>query len=161
MSHLTVVKCVNKEGVKIPSNNMSAWQLAAHKFGGTLHENQTTYKCYAGGWQGDSPRPHPLWTTDMWGKCSHAISFPDCEYELGLVELGDELVPIVDDWAGARGLHALLGGRGLSKLVSAYAESVSQLEQVGKIFHAARVRNYPVTQTVLPNNVVRLSIRVP
>jgi hypothetical protein len=70
--------------IDIEIKSIKALAKAATNLGGAFHENKKTF-----GWFGRSVGDHPLpkgFTVADMGKCDHAISFPNCKYEIGVVK---------------------------------------------------------------------------
>ena len=73
MSHIT--------SIDIEINNIEALDAAVREMGAVLVRNKSTYK-----WYGHSTGPIPQgFTTEMLGKCEHAINLPSTNYEIGVV----------------------------------------------------------------------------
>lgn len=98
-------------------NDLDALEKAVTNKGGTLHRGVTSYK-WVGKWYDDSPVPSSLFADpaeharvcamtraerkaymqSFLGKCSHMISFPSTDYQVGVVQVGEDL-RLVWDWA--------------------------------------------------------------
>jgi len=78
--------------------SLEAIHLAAERLGGTLRE-ANTYKWY-GRYMGDHPLPEGI-TKEQLGKCDWAISFPNAEYEIGILDNHDGTYRVLwDFWSG-------------------------------------------------------------
>lgn len=122
---------------------------AAKRLGGELVKGQTTYKWF-GRWVGDSKMPEGL-TVDDLGKCQHAIRFPNCEYEVGLVPAkgaGNKWNVVWDYWRSG-GLNAVIGKEG-GLFRQAYA-----IEAAKK---AARIKGFTCTEKSAANGKIRLEV---
>lgn len=98
-------------------NDLDALDKAISKMGGTLHRGTTSYR-WVGKWFDDSPVPASLFSDpaeysrvcamsrterqcymqNLLGKCSHMISFPSTEFQVGVVQVGEDF-RLVWDWA--------------------------------------------------------------
>lgn len=118
--HVAVIKC--------EITHLTALKFAVERLGGILHLGQRTYK-----WWGYSVEDYPIpkgMTKDDLGKCQHAISFPGCEYEIGVTNLFSEKgYQLVWDFIDDK-LQKKVGGQDACKLVQAYAiEEAKQIAQ--------------------------------
>ena len=123
MSHITEMK--------MPQNisaidDLEAIQQAARLMGGEFIEGKKTYKWY-GRYVGDSTPPAWL-TPDLMGKCDHVIKFPDINYEVGVLKVGDEYKFVYDYWDGQ--LKTKIGGADGAALAKNYADAKTQLDSV-------------------------------
>lgn len=125
--HLTTIEC--PEGF----NDLAAVKRLCANLGAEFREGQTTYGWW-GNWMDDSPVPRGLFAEEeeyqrvvdmtrhqrtqymnaLLGKCEHAIHFPGHTCEVGLVRVGDKLVPVWD-WAST--LTSVLGCPGQEEYV--------------------------------------------
>ncbi len=148
MSHIVTVS--------VELRDLAAVKAACQRMGWQLVENQRTFRWY-GRYVGDFPafekqlRSLGIKTED-YGKCTHAIKVPGCEYEIGLVQKGSQFIPLWDSWCTG-GLDKIATENGMGGFVQAYAIEKAKLE--------ARRKGYQVTEHKLPNGSVRLSIAVP
>lgn len=110
MSH--VVECETE------ITDLESLDEAAKDLGGTLVRGQQQYEWY-GRWVGDSPMPEGMTQADL-GKCDHAIKFPDCSYEVGVVQKPNGAFGLRYDYWGSGGLERKLGGQKGEKLVQHY-----------------------------------------
>jgi hypothetical protein len=152
--------------IDIQIKDLKAVKKMCDRLGWIFKENQTSYT-YAGYWADDSPVPRHLFETEeeyqavlamtrqqrkefmptLLGKCTHAIKVPGCTYEIGLLQRGDQYIPIWDWWEGKLG-HAV-GVRG-ETIKHAYAIEKTKLE--------AQKKGYYVTEQLLPSGAVKLQI---
>jgi hypothetical protein len=142
--------------IKTELRDLAAIKAACKRMGWQLVEGQTTFQWY-GRYIGDYPefekRLRSLGIkTEDYGKCSHAIKVPGAGYEIGLVQKGNQFIPLWDTWATG-GLDKVTAENGMSGFMQAYAIEVAKLE--------ARRKGYQVTERRLPNGSVTLAINVP
>lgn len=119
MSHISEIAVKGVEG-EADVVDLDAFAAAVESLGGTFHRGRRTYRCYPGGYVGDT-KPPAWWNRSMWEKCDHAASFPGCDYDVGLVQVGAAYKVVLDYWS-AGGLHAKLGGATAPLLTKAYAD---------------------------------------
>lgn len=116
MSHIAQIKCEILD--------LNILKKAVENFGGQLKLNQKTHKWY-GRWVGDTPMPDGM-TVEELGKCDHAISFPNAQYEIGVIK--DKYNPnkynLFYDYYFSGGLDKVVG-EGAGRLVAQY-----EMEQV-------------------------------
>jgi len=113
---------------------------AAQDLGGKLHENQKTHKWW-GRWVGDAPLPAGVKEEDL-GKCDHAISFPGCEYEVGVVKQANDKYALRYDYYATGGLERKLGGKNAELLMQNYG-----VRKAVKQAHRQRLRTRQVVQS--------------
>lgn len=139
--------CANCHVVTVQTemNNLQAIKNACKRLGWQFQENQATYKWY-GRWADDSPVPRHIFhtqaeydsviamtseerrrfMTNYVGHCDHAIKVPKCDYEIGVIDMGNgKLVPTWD-WYDTR-LNTAVGKDGCV-LVQAYSVERTKLE---------------------------------
>ena len=115
--------------------------------GGELVRGQKSYRWY-GQYMGDYPLPEGVKQSDL-GKCDHTIKFPDCKYEVGVIEQPDGTFALRYDFWGEGGLRSKLGGTRGEKLCQGYA--------VQKAKRAARKKGLRTQkQVVLADGSVKL-----
>lgn len=131
MSHIT--EC------KAEVTDLDALDRAAQRLGGRLIRGQKTHEWY-GTWVGDTEMPAGMSRRDL-GKCDHAIAFPDCKYEVGVVEQDGKL-KLRYDWYHLGGLEKKLGGQNAEKLIQHYG-----LERAKKAAERRRLRTKEVVQS--------------
>ncbi len=84
--------------IELEITDLTALKMACKEMGLEFIENQTTYK-----WYGrlvnsqDTPLPEGLTEKDL-GKCTHAISVPNAEYELGVLRYKGKYIILCDWW---------------------------------------------------------------
>jgi len=120
MSHLTKIE--------LEINDLNALKNTCNRLGFKFLENQKTYKWF-GKFMGDSPLPEGLSISDL-GKCHHAISAPNCSYEIGVVKQGNKFVLLWDYWHSG-GLDKKIGTNG-GKLKQAYTIEKAKWEATKK-----------------------------
>ena len=119
--------------ISIEVRSLDALAAAAERLGGTLNRDQKTFKWY----YGQDP-------------CDHAISFSDCEYDVGVVGKNDAYELKYDDWRSG-GLYGKLGkNAGLIK--QAYAVEVAKTE--------ARKKGWSAQEQQGTDGKIRLMIEV-
>lgn len=160
MSHIIDVKVKDEEGVEVDTSNLDAWELAAASLGGALVRNQKTYRCFSKGWVGDTPPPAG-WDPSMWEKCEHAITFPGCRYEVGLVRMNGKLTPLFDYFTGEDRLKLKLGGMDAPLLSKAYVQAKRQVDAIARIRPILQAKRYRVAKQSVENGVVKLQVIVP
>lgn len=152
--------------IAVEFKDLDAIKAACQRLGFTFREGQRTYKWY-GHWVDDSPVPRHLFSeaeyeritrmdkthrqafmNDVLGKCQHAIRVPGCEYEIGLIQIGEKWVPVWD-WYCSDNLGEVLGQDG-GPLAQAYAVEKAKIE--------ATQRGYPVVEEQLSDGSIRLQI---
>jgi hypothetical protein len=104
MSHVDLMKCEVK--------SLTALAKAVERLGGELRENQKTFKWF-GTSVGDYPIPTGYSAKDM-GHCEHALHFPQCQYEVGVVpdKKKEGQWELMADFWGAGGLSKVIGEKG-------------------------------------------------
>lgn len=148
MSHLVTIATQLRD--------LAASRAACKRMGWELLEGQKTFEWY-GRYVGDY-RAFEKQLTDLgiktedYGKCDHAIKVPGAEYEIGLVQKGDQLVPLWDAYKPG-GLQDITNENGMGGFLQAYAIEKAKLE--------ARRKGYSVTERTLPNGTVQLQVNVP
>lgn len=116
MSHVSQIE------LKIKS--LEALKAACARLGCKFMEGQKTYKWY-GQYMGDYRMPDGMKVEDL-GKCTHAISVPGANYEIGVVERDGEVNLLWDFWQSG-GLERKLG-KGAGLLKQAYAVEQAKIQ---------------------------------
>lgn len=134
MSHIITTKGV-------PFLDLETLQRAFQRLGGTFKANQKTFQWF-GTWVGNTSAPLEFfsdeerarfeslndearreWLTELFGHCDHAVQFPDCSYEVGVVWKGGRWHLLWDSWYSG-GLDKVLGEAGSeSPFNRAYSEA--------------------------------------
>jgi hypothetical protein len=122
MSHVTTID------LKIKS--LEALKGACERLGLQWKEGQKTYKWY-GRYMRDYQLPEWMKEEDL-GKCTHAISVPGAEYEIGIIEREGEVKLLWDFWQSG-GLERKLG-KGAGLLKQAYAVEMAKIQARRKGF---------------------------
>ncbi len=139
MSHIVTIKTQFR--------SLEAIKAAAERLGGTFHEGQQTYVWF-GQYMGDYPLPAGVAREDL-GKCDHAISFPGCTYQLGIVKTGPTTFELRwDFWE--RAIREKLGGEAAPLLKQAYAIEAARLE--------ARRRGHGFVEQKQADGSIKLSV---
>jgi len=89
--------------------DLEALRAVCRRRGWEFREGQRHYRWF-GRWLGDQPLPPGVAAAEL-GHCVHAVGFPGCAYEMGLLRRGDHWLPVWDDTPEG-GLAALLGPDG-------------------------------------------------
>jgi hypothetical protein len=135
MSHVVVMK------TRIL--RLDALRKAVEKLGGTLQLGQKTYRWY-GRWMDDYHENDAAYRQGIkvedYGTCDHAISFPGCSYEVGVVQQGQEYA-LVWDYVDY-GLRDKLGGEKAERLMQAYGVEAAILtaEEEGYVYEGQTVQ---------------------
>lgn len=140
MSHVTTGSCVIKD--------LEALKLAAQELGGAFVAGQHSYKWY-GRYVGDAPLPKGL-TIDDLGKCTHAITLPKVEYEVGVVRQSDGSFRLMFDYWGP--------GQGL---VKAFGENLGKLQQIyakHAVIRQAKAKGMIVRQSAGNDGSIKLQL---
>lgn len=124
MSHITTIEVEIQEDLK-------ALAMAAKMLGGKFLPRQKTHKWY-GSWQRDYNSSDAAYKNGIdpkdYGKCEHAISFPDSGYEVGLVKMpSGKLKPVWDFWGTGAKLSEHMGKNG-GKFLQAYGVAKATIE---------------------------------
>ena len=126
MSHVDIID--------IDIKSLEALEKATERLGGTMMKGKKTYAWF-GYSVGDHPIPKGFTAKDL-GKCDHALKFPKCKYEVGVVqnkEDPDTYTMLGDFWSSG-GLSNCVGQGGW-KLKQAYT-----MEQTAEVaFSKAKV----------------------
>lgn len=121
--------------IELAIDSLECLQRACAFLGFRFIRNQKTYKWYG---RVVNPELYPLpegITQDQLGKCDHAISIPEAEYEVGIVRIGEKYILLTDFWDST--LRLRIGENG-GRLKQAYTIERVKLE--------ARKKNYRVTE---------------
>lgn len=112
--------------IKIKARDLDVLDAAAQRLGGELRRGQRTHAWY-GLFVGDSPGIAGVPESE-YGKCEHALHFPDARYEVGVVAArdGDGFDLRWDSWCEG-GLAAVIGA-GAEKLTQAYGIEAAKAE---------------------------------
>ncbi len=141
MSHISVIE--------IEVKSLESLGRAVKRLGGELKIGQTTWTNY-GVWMGDNEIPRAWFHTqaeydrvlalgyseqkaymqDLMQHCHHAIAFPDCSYEVGVVRRGEGYLLLADTWS-VGGLGKYLGDQSRLKQLYAAEEIKLQAELAG------------------------------
>lgn len=110
MSHVVAMKGLIK--------SLAVAKAVAKRLGGELKEGQKTYRWY-GRWMDDYSKEDAAYkqgiATENYGKCDHAIVFPGCNYDVGLVwDAAQQAYTLVWDYVD-HNLKEKLGGTGAEK----------------------------------------------
>lgn len=153
MSHITELQIQADAPV-----DLDALRLAAEMTGGEFREGQTTYACYPESGMNDT-EPPPWLVPGQWGKCEHALHYPGCEYEVGVVRVADEWRLVWDDWSPGGLLHRL-GGRKAPVLTEAVRKAAAVVRDQRAVERVARSLGGRVVREKLPGHGVKLRIEV-
>jgi len=117
MSHVVAIELVVKD--------LDARAVAAHQLGAELKRGQKTYKWFGRWMQDYNGKDAAYRKVDPkdYGKCEHAISHPDCGYEIGLVKQPDGFLIVADEWHTGGLTNAF--GPGMAKLKQRYGAVVA------------------------------------
>jgi hypothetical protein len=143
MSHVVVIQLEVKD--------LEALDAACKQLGATLVRDQKTFRWY-GRWMNDYSADNAAYrngiSAEDYGKCDHAITHPQCSYDIGLVktEKGTFLV-IADEWASG-GLPTVFG-KGMTKLKQRYGVAVAA--------RTMRKQGWMVTEKADANGDIRLT----
>lgn len=122
MSHVVVLNLEIK--------NLAAVKRMCSNLGWTFLENKSTYTWYgrtAGSYSGtDGALNQGISENDL-GKCTHAISLPDCKYQLGLLEDASGKYTLLWDWYEGT-LQKAMGGKQGEKFMQEYGLAAVQVE---------------------------------
>jgi hypothetical protein len=88
------------------------------------------------------------------GECHHMISFPGCDYEVGVVEMGDGTYRLVWDYVDGA-LFNKLGGKDAPKLAEAYAKCRAENKRIAQIAETYRAKGKKVTFESVPNSPIK------
>jgi hypothetical protein len=139
---------------KVRVKSLIALAKAVQRLGGELKLHQKTYKWF-GRWVDDYHKEDAAYkqgvATDDYGRCDHAIHFPGCRYEMGLIADGDGYKLIFDFIDG--NLTHTVGGRGADKLMQMYAVEAAR-EQAAMNCHNI------TGESVMDNGTIQLHIEV-
>jgi hypothetical protein len=107
--------------VKTRIKSLETLRRAVQRMGGEFRENQRQYKWY-GHWMDDYHEQDAAYKQGIqvgnYGKCDHAIHIPNVDYEVGIVQKGEEFTLIWDFIDGR--LRDWMGGQEASKLTQLY-----------------------------------------
>jgi hypothetical protein len=142
VSHIATIACEVRD--------LDAFEAAVRRLGGEFRRGQPTYRCYPGGYQGDTPLPAGM-TLDQWGKCDHAARFAGCDYEVGLVRQPNGTYQLRWDYWSPGGLLHHLGGEAAPRLVQAYAVEKAKAE--------ARRMGLEPAETTLADGTIKITLR--
>lgn len=115
--------------VSVEIRDLEAVKRLCANLGWQFKENQNTYKWY-GRWVGDyqeadSAINQGVPVQDL-GKCDHAVSVPNCGYELGLKKVGEEYKLLWDFWDPT--LKEAMGGAKGERFCQEYGLALVTLE---------------------------------
>lgn len=136
MSHVAKIKAEIKD--------LKALKNTCDRMGWQFKENQKSYKWW-GRSVGDYPLPEGYNASDL-GKCDHAISVPNCNYEIGVVKskANPKTYDLLWDFFDSS-LKSAMGGVTAPKLVQAHTI------EAGKI--AARKKGYTFKEVQFEDKV--------
>jgi len=157
LSHIAEIAVKGVAGESLV-RDLDALAAAARSLGGELLRGKRTYKCYPGGWVGDT-RPPEWWTPDMWEKCDHAIAFEGCEYEVGVVASGGGHRLVFDFWR-AGGLRERLGGDDAPRLMAAYADRRNMALARDALLAEAAAQGYAAEVVDVGPDVAKVVVRL-
>jgi hypothetical protein len=133
--------------IELEIQSLEDLKLACRRLGFTFVENQKTYKWY-GRWVGDSPLPEGI-NQDELGKCDHAISIPECSYEIGIVKRGSKYILLWDAWHTG----------GLEQKIGKDAGILKQAYTIERIKREAKLKHYQIRE-IRKDQSIRLVLRV-
>ena len=145
MSHVALIELAFK--------SIELMAEAAASLGGKLVCGQETYKWY-GMWLNDYHANEAAVTQGVnpktFGKCDHAIVFPGCQYEVGVIRNKDGSYKMIyDNYIGGGGLEKVCG-KGLSKLTQNYGVKLGHQTLKKRGFKRK------LKETTLPDGTIRL-----
>ena len=126
--------------------DMDAINIAVKRLGGKFMKDQKTHQWFGrflNDWNNDRAAVNRR-DSSTFGKCDHAIKFPDINYEIGMVREPDGSYTAIYDTYGGSGTHdgkkleAACGGVGLPKLKDEYAAAVTTRMLARKGFRVQR-----------------------
>lgn len=160
--------------IKTQLRSLPAFEAACKRLGWCFHRNQKTYKWF-GEWIGDAALPEELFTpeqmnhvkamnkaeqskymTEFMGKCDHAISVPNCAYEIGVVRKlnpsGQEQFVLAYDYWQSGGLHRKMPIKegDPNPFAQAYAIEAAKAQ--------AAIEGYSVEETTHANGTIVLTL---
>ena len=141
MSHLTKIE--------LEINDLNSLEKAVKRLGGELKRNQKVYKWF-GMFMGDAPLPVGVKKEDL-GNCDHAISFPNAQYEIGVVKTGSNKFELLYDYWSSGGLDRIVG-KDAGLLKQAYALEVAKRQAINSGFTA--------TEKKLQDGSIQLKVMV-
>jgi hypothetical protein len=127
--------------VELEIKDLAALRAAVKSLGYEFMENQETYAWF-GTWVGDYPLPDGI-TTDMLGKCSHAIRVPGCKYEIGLVNKNGKYMLLWNFWSTG----------GLVEKIGKNAGPIKQAYTLECVRREARLKRYNIQECKIKNGV--------
>lgn len=115
--------------VDVEVKSLEALKKMCANLGWQLKEGQKTYAWY-GRWVGDyqaedSAIKQGFKEEDL-GTCDHAITIPDCKYEVGLKFLENKYVVVWDFWE--KDLKVAMGGQKAERFCQEYGLAAVQVE---------------------------------
>lgn len=151
--------------ISVEVRDLQALGKACQRLGWKLQHGKQTYKWF-GRWVDDSPVPTHLFTPEraaeleamtreeridemnnFLGRCEHAISTPECGYEVGVKSYGDHFKLVWDFWEPAMN-RAMRNGGG--PLLQAYGVEKAKLE--------AQRQGFTCTESVLQDGTIKLQL---
>lgn len=139
MSHIVTCSAVELR-------DLEAIKRACQRLGWVFHFGQETFRWYGvflgdtepskdlfteeewSAWQAMTAEQRRDWMTTHFGKCQHAISIPNCAYEVGLVYKQGRWLPLWDSWQSGGLDKVLTPESGLGGLAQAYAVEKIKLD---------------------------------
>jgi hypothetical protein len=160
MSHVVSIKTEIKD--------LQAIANACQRLGWTFKQGQTTYR-WVGNWYDDSPLPRELFETEeeyqrvlamtkpercaymnaRLGKCQHAIGLPNAKGEIGLLQRGNQFIPIWDYYTDI-GINKVRVDNGMAGFVQAYAVEAAKLQ--------AQRQGHTCQEHVLQDGTIKLVV---
>lgn len=132
--------------------DLKAAALAAQRMGGKLDTNKKTYTWW-GKWVGDYNQADAAYLRGIkvedYGKCDACVSFPDIDYEMGLVKMPEGDYQIIFDFISSD-LTKKLGGTGAQAFLQAYGVEKTKLE--------AKAKGLKCSETAQADGSIKLNI---
>jgi len=122
--------------IQLDVNNLNCLEKAVKKLGGTFHKNKTEFSYYAG----------------RKGKCLHAASFPNCSYDLGIVQ-GENNKSFGLEWDS-------FSQGGLTKVLGTNADKLKQLYTSFVVKDQAMKEGNTVVEKVLQDGTIKMVISI-
>lgn len=128
--------------MKVKVMNLEIMEKVCERMGGTFKRNQRSYKWF-NRWVDDYSAEDAAYRQGVkpedYGKCLHAISFKDCQYEVGLIasQDGDGYELIYDVW-----------DKSLAVKMGVEAKAFEAAYAIEGFIYAANESAYDVIETV-------------
>jgi hypothetical protein len=127
--------------VDIKIRDLDAAATAAKACGGELVIGQTTHRWFGqfmNDWNAQEAAANRR-DPKTFGTCTHAITFPGIDYEIGLCHEADgSYTPVYDSWGSGQQIANRCGGLSLPKFKDEYAAAVSTRVLARKGFRVTR-----------------------